>query len=86
MKKYVVREVVNHYHLIEVDDEVDICNVIKEAKTLLHRATGFEAIEDVLNDYQNKYGFDYTVKPNYCGTCSEGPEIVGCDDDSPELD
>nr|DAZ41709.1 MAG TPA: hypothetical protein [Caudoviricetes sp.] len=86
MKKYVVREVVNHYHLIEVDDEVDICNVIKEAKTLLHRATGFEAIEDVLNDYQNKYGFDYTVKPNYCGTCSEGLEIVGCDDDSPELD
>lgn len=86
MKKYVVREVVNHYHLIEVDDEVDICNVIKEAKTLLHRATGFEAIEDVLNDYQNKYGFNYTVKPNYCGTCSEGLEIVGCDDDSPELD
>ena len=86
MKRYMVREVVNHYHSIEVDDEVDICNVIGEAKTLLHRATGFEAIEEVLNDYQNKYGFDYTVKPNYCGTCSEGLEIVGCDEDSPELD
>lgn len=86
MKKYVIAETVTHYHSIEVDDEVDICNVIGEAKTLLHQATGFEAIEDVLNEYQNKYGFDYTVKPNYCGTCSEGLEIVGCEDDSPELD
>ena len=86
MKRYMVREVVTHYHSVEVDDEVDICNVIGEAKTLLHHTTGFEAIEDVLNGYQNKYGFDYTVKPNYCGTCSEGLEIVGCGDDSPELD
>lgn len=86
MKKYVIAETVTHYHSIEVDDEVDICDVIKEAKTLLRQATGFEAIEEVLNGYQNKYGFDYTVKPNYCGTCSEGLEIVGCDDDSPELD
>lgn len=86
MKRYMVREVVNHYHSIEVDDEVDICDVIKEAKTLLHQAAGFEAIEEVLSSYQNKYGFDYTVKPNYCGTCSEELEIVGCDDDSPELD
>lgn len=86
MKRYMVREVVTHYHSVEVDDEVDICNVIGEAKTLLHQTTGFEAIEDVLNGYQNKYGFDYTVKPNYCGTCSEGLEIVGCEDDSPELD
>lgn len=86
MKKYVIAETVTHYHSIEVDDEVDICNVIGEAKILLHRATGFEAIEEVLNGYQNKYGFDYTVKPNYCGTCSEGLEIVGCEDDSPELD
>lgn len=86
MKKYVIAETVTHYHSIEVDDEVDISDVIKEAKTLLHQATGFEAIEEVLNGYQNKYGFDYTVKPNYCGTCSEGLEIVGCDDDSPELD
>lgn len=86
MKKYVIAETVTHYHSIEVDDEVDICDVIKEAKTLLYQSTGFEAIEEVLNGYQNKYGFDYTVKPNYCGTCSEGLEIVGCDDDSPELD
>ena len=86
MKRYMVREVVTHYHSVEVDDEVDICNVIGEAKTLLHQTTGFEAIEDVLNGYQNKYGFDYPVKPNYCGTCSEGLEIVGCEDDSPELD
>ena len=86
MKRYMVREVVTHYHSVEVDDEVDICNVIGEAKTLLHQTTGFEAIEDVLNGYQNKYGFDYKVKPNYCGTCSEGLEIVGCEDDSPELD
>lgn len=86
MKKYMIRETVQHYHSVEVDDEVDIYNVIEEANTLLHQATGFEAIEEVLNDYQSKYGFDYTVKPNYCGTCSEELEIVGCDDDSPELD
>lgn len=52
MKTYMIRETVQHFHSIEVDDEVDICNVIKEAKTLLHQATGFEAIEEVLNDYK----------------------------------
>ena len=86
MKRYMIRETVTHYHSIEVEDEVDICNVVKEAKTLLHRATGFEAIEEVLDSYKNKYGFDYAVKPNYCGTCSEGLEITGCEEDSPELD
>ena len=86
MKKYVIAETVIHYHSIEVDDEVDIYDVVKEAKPLLHGATGFEAIEDVLDSYQNKYGFNYTVKPNYCGTCSEELEIIGCEDDSPELD
>ncbi len=86
MKRYMVREVVNYYHSVEVDDEVDICNVIKEANALLHQATGFEAIGDVLYGYYEKYGLDYRVQPNYCGTRSEGLEIVGCDDDSPELD
>ena len=86
MKKYVIAETVTHYHSIEVDDEVDICNVIKEAKTLLHQATGFEDIEEVLNDYQNKYGVDYKVKTTYCGTWREVLEIVGCEGDCGELD
>ena len=86
MKKYMIAETVTHYHSIQVDDEVDICDVIKEANALLHQTTWFEAIKEVLNDYQNKYGFDYTVKPNCCGTCSAGLEIVGCEDDTPELD
>lgn len=54
MKTYMIRETVQHFHSIEVDDEVDICNVIGKAKTLLHQATGFEAIEEVLNDYQKQ--------------------------------
>nr|DAG40250.1 MAG TPA: hypothetical protein [Caudoviricetes sp.] len=45
-----------------------------------------EVNDEVLNDYQNKYGFDYIANPNYCGTCSEELEIIGREDDSPDLD
>lgn len=86
MKKYVIAETVTHYHLVEIDDELDIDDIIREARLLLSTAVGYEAIEDILKDYKEEHGFDYTVKPNYCGTCSEGLEIVGCEDDSPELD
>lgn len=86
MKKYVIAETVTHYHMVEIDDELNIEDVVETANPLLSLATGFKAIEDILQYHKEEHGFDYTVKPNYCGTCSEGLEIAGCEDDSPELD
>lgn len=86
MRKYVIAETVTHYHMVEIDDELDIEDVVKTAKSLLSTATGYEAIEDILQYHKEEHGFDYTIKPNYCGTCSENIEVMGCDEDSPELD
>lgn len=67
--KYVIRELVAHYHEVELSDELDIMNIINKAKSLSRRCdTGYEAIEQTLALYEDKYGFEYNVRPNYCGT------------------
>lgn len=86
MKRYVVAETVTHYHLVEIDDELDIDDIVKTSKANLGRDTGYEALESTLRHYQALYNFDYSVKPNYCGTTSQGLYTIGCQDDSPELD
>ena len=78
MKRYVIREVVNHYHLIEVDDEVDIENVIYAANNE-PTGTAYEIIDDILREYKDNRGFDYKIKPNYCGTDTLNIELEGYD-------
>lgn len=86
MKRYMINELVNHYHMVEIDDELDIENIVETAKPLLAMATGYEAIEDILQYHKEEHGLNYMIKPNYCGARSENIEVVGCEDDSPELD
>lgn len=78
MKKYVIREVVNHYHLVEVDDEVDIENVMYAANKE-PTGTAYEIIDDILKEYKDDHGFDYKIKPNYCGTDTVNIELEGYD-------
>lgn len=69
MKKYMIQERVNHYHEVIIDDEIDIESLISKASLIQQQFdTGYEAIEDILKRYEDKYGFLYEVNPNTCGT------------------
>lgn len=62
-------ENVTHYHEIELSEELDIEKILEMANSLKKRCdTGYEALATVLNAYKNKFGFDYKVTPNACGT------------------
>ena len=67
--KVMLSENVTHFHEIELSDELDIEKVLDMANSLKKRCdTGYEAVSTVLNAYKNKFGFEYKVTPNACGT------------------
>lgn len=67
--KVMLSENVTHYHEVELSDEIDIEQMLKQANYLKNRYdTGYEAVANVLEDYKNKFGFEYIVTPNVCGT------------------
>lgn len=68
-KTYLVRENVSHFHTITLDEELDINDIVERAKTdsKLYD-TGYDSIKAILKAYKDRYGFDYNVKPNDCGT------------------
>lgn len=67
--KVMVCEIVRHYHEVELDDELNAEDVVQRATDdSCMYDTGYEAIETYLQAYKDKYGFDYKVKPNACGT------------------
>lgn len=87
MKRYMIQETVNHYHMVEIDDELDIEEVVQESNEWRNGSdAGYIGLENVLKVYNKLYGFEYSVEPNYCGTETVHMEVMGCEDDSPELD
>lgn len=67
--KVMLSETVTHYHSVEMSDELDIEKILSMANSLKKRCdTGYEAIATVLEVYKNKFGLDYKVTPNACGT------------------
>lgn len=74
-KTFLICERVNHFHSVTLDEELDIEDIVSKAtdNVKLYDA-GYEAISDILNKYKEKYGFDYEVKSNDCGT-----EVLGMD-------
>lgn len=75
--KYMICETVRHYHEVELDDEVEIKDVVQQASSMQRMFdTGYEAIEAILERYKDKYGFEYRVLPNACGTDVVDMEIV----------
>ena len=58
MKKFVICETVNHYHMVEVDDEIDIEKVVADAKALIKMCSGVEAFADILEYYKYHHGLD----------------------------
>lgn len=74
--KVMLSEIVTHFHEIEMSDELDIEKVLEMANSLKKRCdTGYEAVATVLNAYKSKFGFDYKVTPNACGTEFESLEF-----------
>lgn len=67
--KVMLSETVTHYHSVELSDELDIEQILNMANSLKKRFnTGYEAVATVLEAYKNKFGLDYKVTPNACGT------------------
>lgn len=67
--KVILSENVTHYHSVELSDELDIEQIIEKANNLKKRYdTGYEAVATILEAYKNKFGFEYKVTPNACGT------------------
>ena len=67
--KVMLSETVTHYHEVELSDELDIEQILEMANRLKKRCdTGYEAVATVLNAYKSKFGLDYKVTPNACGT------------------
>lgn len=76
-KRIEICEVVKHYHVIEVDDDVDIEELIHDVNyNLSKHDSGCEAISVALDKIKNTYGLDYEIKCNYCGTEIDGLSIV----------
>lgn len=74
--KVMLSENVTHYHSVELSDELDIEQIIEKANNLKKRCdTGYEAVATILEAYKNKFGFEYKVTPNACGTEFESIEF-----------
>lgn len=87
MKSFVIKEIVNHYHKVTIDDELDIEEIVQSSREWRNGCDpGYIGLENVLKAYKKLYDFDYSVEPNYCGTETKYMEVIGCDEDSPELD
>lgn len=68
MKQYKIAETVTHYHMIEIDDDIDINEVINSARGLLPISmTGVDAIETVLDNDKKKSNTDYIIHRDYYG-------------------
>jgi len=68
-KTYMIKETLNCYHTVILDEEIDIEDIVSKANENKDKYdTGYEAIEAELEYYKQKYGFDYQVKANDCGT------------------
>lgn len=77
MRRIEVCEVIRCYHLIEIDDDLDIEEIIQTANENLHKyESGCEAITVVLERVKDTYGLEYEIKCGYCGTEIDGISIV----------
>lgn len=80
MAKYIVQETINRYHMVELDDELDISTVLTDACSSKIDET-CAAIRNELWRYGEQYGFEYNVIPDYCGSEVSALEVVDKLDD-----
>lgn len=67
--KYLVCETVKHYHMIDIDEELDAESVVNEAFDNVESFdNGVEAVKEELSKYDVLYGFRFDIKPDFGGT------------------
>nr|DAR61785.1 MAG TPA: hypothetical protein [Caudoviricetes sp.] len=67
--KLIIGETKTEYHLVEVDDEIDMNVIIEQIKSgLSSYEHGWEALRDILDLYKLNFGVNYELKPIECGT------------------
>ena len=76
--KYVVCEVVRHYHEVDTEhDDIDMEKFVDIAKLNVNFFnSGYESLDKLLEEYKEKYDIEYSLKPNFCGTEVEDMYIV----------
>ena len=75
--KYMVCEVVKHYHEIEIDDELEVLDIVNQAETMMDlHDSGVESLIYLLEKYRDKFGFDFCIKADYCGKESVELSVV----------
>ena len=69
MKKIEVCEIVKRYHVVEVEDEVDMEAITANINHNTSRyENGREALETALNKIKDACGLDYVIHEDCCGT------------------
>ena len=77
MSKYMIRELVEQFHEVELDDELNIEKVVNLAhENQSQYESGYEAIGNILFKYKQHYGFEYHVNPKKYGTNTITLDIV----------
>lgn len=77
MSKYMIRELVEQFHEVELDDELNIEKVVNLAnENQSQYDSGYEAIGNILFKYKQHYGFEYHVNPRKYGTNTITLDIV----------
>lgn len=75
--KYMIREKVEHYHEIDIDDELDMEQILSQVESIgIKFDNALEGIDYILNKYQKEYNKNYTIKPNACGQETVSVEII----------
>ena len=72
-----IRELVEQFHEVELDDELNIEKVVNLAnENQSQYDSGYEAIGNILFKYKQHYGFEYHVNPRKYGTNTITLDIV----------
>ena len=78
MRRIEVCEVIRCYHLIEIDDDLDVEEIIQTAnETLSKHDSGCDAIKAQLERLEDTYGFEYEIKEEFCGREIDSIYVIG---------
>jgi len=73
--KLILKETVERYHVIDLDDSYDIDAFIDDVANL-SPIQGIEAVEEMLEDMRQQYGTEYNVEHDKAGMETTALEII----------
>ncbi len=73
--KLILKETVERYHVIDLDDGYDVDSFIDDIANL-NPVQGIEAVEEMLEDMRQQYGIEYNVEHDKAGMETTALEII----------